>query len=329
LTQTTWLLKENAWRTYQGWTHDGRDIVIEPGKMIPINEAAGEYLKMVEGTAVPPEVFQVIDTVDSYVQRNGVAQGPRTAEGTRSAQQLWGIQAMRQLKIESPKDNLQRGVVRLLSLATMILEKMVKEPVILPVPGKDNDGEDLGEVEIRPEDIDGYYEGFEVAFSRRLDPALIEQAKALQALATNNWMPLRQSIELSGLADDPQEWLDELVIQATERLPFILEITALERIKNWYGEESEIYIALKAQILTGLMQRQGGAPGMAPEGAPGAPAGGMTGPSPKGAPSQPPGGGAEAGNGLASAGASRGGGPRGNQRRTPPATPRGGGPRPP
>ena len=140
-------------------------------------------------------------------------------------------------------------------------------------------------------------------------------------------MPLRQSIELSGLADDPQEWLDELIQQATERLPFILEITALERVKNWYGEDSEIYIALKTQILTGIAQRaQGGMPGMAPEGAPGTPAGGQTGPSPQGMPAQPPG--AAAGNGL-SGGAPKSGGPIGNQRRQPPSAPRGGGPRTP
>jgi len=320
LTMTIELLKWNAWRTWIYWKNGQHDpLEVTPGTAIPINEQAGEYIKMLEGTSVPPEVFNVIQTVDSYIQRNGVAQGPRTAEGTRSAQQLWGIQALRQLKIDSPKDNLQRGLQKALALAARIVEEMIEEPVILPVPGKDREGNDYGEVVVRPDDIDGYWEGFEVAFSRRLDPALIEQAKALQALATNNWMPMVESWRLSGLCDDPQLWEDLLLLQSTDRLPVVLELSALERIRSWYGEDDEKYVAVKEAVLEGIRKRQGGGgPAQPPEGAPGMPAGGQTGPSPMGMPSQPAGSAATA-NGAGSGGAPQGGGrPSGNPGRMPP-----------
>lgn len=319
LTMTVWLLRWNAWRTYVGHTNDkDRTIEIVPGTMIDIDERQGEYLRMLEGNVIPPEIFNVINTIDAYVQRNGVAQGPRTAEGTRSAQQLWGIQAMRQLKIECAKDAMQRGIERCLMLAAQILETMLKEPVTLPLSGKDREGNDLGEVEVSPDDIDGYWDAFKVSFSRRLDPALLEQSKALQALATNNWMPLRQSIELSGLADDPQEWLDELTLQNIERLPFIIELCGLQLAKNFYGEDAEEYRMLMQQVLLGQLSRAGGGPGQAPPGAPGVPTGGNTPPSPTGTPTEPPGG---AGGTLADTGGQQSSArPSGNTRRMPPTS---------
>src|SRR5262245_64587290 len=116
---------------------------------------------MLEGQPVPEELLSTASVVDQYIQRNGVAQGPRSAEGTRSAQQLWAIQSMRTLKIESAKDSLVRAVSRALELAAMQLDVCLQDRLTLPVPGKDRNGEDLREMTIRPEDIDGYGDGWQ------------------------------------------------------------------------------------------------------------------------------------------------------------------------
>jgi len=263
LTMQVWMLAINAWRTYLGWTKDGRQIEIRPGQYIPMDQRIGEYLQMLEGQPVPDELLRTTAVMDSYIQRNGVAQGPRSAEGTRSAQQLWAVQSMRTLKIESAKDSLTRMLQRSLELAAMELEMMLGDKLTLPVPGKNREGEDLGEVTVGPADIGGYWEGFEVSLGRRLDPALLEQWKALQALQANKWIPHRQSIELSGATDNPQEWLDELVREAVDALPFVIEQVGLERIKNWFGEDSERFIALSQKL---LMQQQAQTSPMAPQG---------------------------------------------------------------
>lgn len=249
LTMQVWMLAINAWRTYLGWTKDGRELQIRPGQYIPIDQRIGEYLQMLEGQPVPDELLKTSAVMDSYIQRNGVAQGPRSAEGTRSAQQLWAVQSMRTLKIESAKDSLTRLLQRSLEIASAELELMLRDSLTLPVPGKSREGEDLGEVRVRPEDVDGYWEGFEVSLGRRLDPALLEQWKALQALQANKWIPHRTSIEMSGATDNPQEWLDELVREAVDALPFVIEQVGLERIKNWFGEDSERFIALSQKLL--------------------------------------------------------------------------------
>lgn len=263
LTMQIWMLAINAWRTYLGWTKDGREIQIRPGQYIPIDQRIGEYLQMLEGQPVPDELLQTTSVVDQYIQRNGVAQGPRSTEGTRSAQQLWAIQSMRTLKIESAKDSLVRAITRALELAVMELEVCLQDSLTLPVPGKDRNGEDLGEVTIKPGDVDGYWDGFEVSLGRRLDPAILEQWKALQSLQANKWMPHRQSIELSGATDNPQEWLDEMVREAVDALPFVIEQVGLERIKNWFGEDSERFIALSQKLLE---QQQAQKSPMAPQG---------------------------------------------------------------
>ena len=285
LSMVVWMLAWNAWRTYIGWTRDNRKIEIIPGQMVPIDKRIGEYLEILEGKPFPPELVQVAGVVDSYIQRNGVAQGPRTAEGTRSAQQLWAIQAMRQLKIDAPKESMKRGLENSLSLATEIHETMVKEPITLPVSGKERDkdtGEirDLGEVTVRPQDINGYYDGYSVSFSRRLDPALIEQAKSMMAFSVNNWMPQELSVQMSGLTDDPDEWMDQLVDQATERLPFMLEITGLKRAEAWLGKDSPEYQLLLQKVMQSQQQSQAEPPGGAP-GVPSGGGGGMTPPSPR------------------------------------------------
>src|SRR5207244_10939657 len=145
-------------------------------------------------------------------------------EGTRSGQQLWAIQAMRQMKIETAKASLQRLVERSLSLAAQMVELNIKDKITLPVPGKNRDGEDYGEVTFGPKDINQYWDAWEVNFGQRIDPALLEQAKALSSLSENNWMPWRVSVEESGLTDSPQMWEDELIREKIERMPAILEI---------------------------------------------------------------------------------------------------------
>jgi hypothetical protein len=197
---------------------------------------------------VPEELFKTSAVMDSYIQRNSVAQGPRSAEGTRSAQQLWAIQSMRTLKIESAKDSMTRGLERSLELAAMHVETYLKDSLTLPVPGKNKEGEDMGEVTIKPADIDGYWDGFEISMGRRLDPALLEQWKALAGLSKDKWMPERVSYEMSGATDNPQEWIDEKVREAVDALPFVIEQVGLERIKNWFGEDSERFLALAAKV---------------------------------------------------------------------------------
>jgi hypothetical protein len=297
LTMQVWMLAINAWRTYLGWTKDGREIQIRPGQYIPIDQRIGEYLQMLEGQPVPDELLQTNSVIDNYIQRNGVAQGPRSAEGTRSAQQLWAIQSMRTLKIESAKDALVRGITRALELAAMQFEVCLQDRLTLPVPGKDRNGEDLGELTIKPEDVDGYWDGWEVSLGRRLDPAMLEQWKALQALQANKWIPHRTSIELSGATDNPQEWLDELVREAVDALPFVIEQVGLERVKNWFGEDSERFIALSQKLMEQQMQQN----------SPMNPQGGTQQPPAMGGPSGGGAGGQPAGAAIGKAAASHGG----------------------
>lgn len=279
LSMQVMMLAWNAWRTYIGWTQDGRAMDVIPGQYIPIDPRKGEYLQMLEGNPVPPELLQMAAVLDSYIQRNGVSQGPSTAEGTRSGQQLWAIQALRQLKISAAKQGLVGLVERGLYFAAQQTELLLPDTLTLPIPGKDKDGHDMGEVSIRPGDIDGYWDGWEVSFSRRLDPATIEQSKALMAFAMNNWMPLQESWKLSGLVDVPQEWEDALFRQTIQRMPFMLEMGGLELIKNYYTEDSWQYRTLAQQVQQSKMQEAaqsmlGGGPGMPPGGG-----GGMTPPS--------------------------------------------------
>lgn len=331
LTMNMTMLAWNAWRTWIGKTVDGRPMRVIPGEYIQIDQTRGEYLQMLTGDPVPPELLQMADVVDHYIQRNGVAQGPRTSEGTRSAAQLWAIQAMRQAKIDSAKDALQRMCTRAVELGFGIIEQMIGEAVTLPCPGKDREGKDLGEVTLGPSDIRGYRDGCRVFFTRRIDPALLEQAKTLMTFATNNWMPMEVSWKLSGLTDSPEEWRDLLITQSTERLPFILELVALERAKSWYGEDDPLYQKLLEKIMAsqqpssspgGSTGGPGGAqqPGGAPPGAPGMPSGGaITPPSAQGSP--------DGGVGGAIGGSmrpGRSGGPRGSQRRSSAPPPAGG-----
>lgn len=273
LSMHVFMLAHNAWRTFVGYTVDGRDMEIIPGRYISIDQRKGEYLNVLEGRPVPPELTGTAELVDQYIQRNGVAQGPRSAESTRSAQQLWAIQNNRQLKLESPRGSLQRLVERCLELAFQITETLMSEPLTLPVPGYDREGNALDEVTIRPEDINGYWDAAKVTFIRRLDPAMLEQAKIIQALVAAEFMPEEVGWELSGFTDSPEEWKDLIMDQKTEKLPFVMEVLGLQRLEETLGRDHPMYQLVLQKIIEGkAMQEAGGGPGqMATPAAPSGP----------------------------------------------------------
>jgi hypothetical protein len=237
LTMNIAILGWNAWRTWKGWTHDTKPIEVVPGQYIPLDPRKGEYLEMLEGTAVPPEVMEMAATLDTYIQRNGVAQGPRTAEGTRSGQQLWAIQAMRAMKIENAKMGLAAAVGIALGYAVMEIEENVKEKIVLPIDAKDKDGQDMGEVSISPSDIDGYWEGFKAVFVLRQDPATIEQGKGLAALWAQNFMPWEAAVEMAGMTDNPAEWEAAIFREKAERSAIMVDLMTLERIRAFYDPD--------------------------------------------------------------------------------------------
>lgn len=237
LTMHVAILAWNAWRTWVGWTADGRDFDVIPGQYIPIDKRKQEYLEMLSGEAVPPELLQTSATVDQYVQRNGVAQGPRTSEGTRSAQQLWAIQAMRAIKIERAKAALSMLVSAAIGYALMMVEQNIKEKITLPSDSRDEEGQEIGEVSFGPADIQGYWDGIRANFVTRLDPAVLEQAKALMALSQNNFMPWNAAVEMSGMTDNPQAWEDDIFREKAERSPLLIDVVTLEKLVDYYGEE--------------------------------------------------------------------------------------------
>jgi len=268
----------NAWLTFYGFLGEGKpDVVIRPGEFLEVDQRKGHYIKRLEGPVVPPELAQTVGMLESMLQRNSVAGGSSSSQGTRSAEQVWALQSQRQLKLEPGKGSLRQGVADMLRLATMIIECFLDEPLTLPLPGKDREGNPRGEVTVKPKDVQGYYNGYEVQFGRRLDPAMIEQAKALQIFATNNWMPLHESWRLSGLTDNPQEWEDLLLMQNIDRLPWIIELAALTMAKAYYGADSPEYMRLIERIAQG---DEGGGGGEPQPGAPGMPSpGGLEPPS--------------------------------------------------
>lgn len=240
MTAHVWMLFWNSWRTFKGHFADpNRSVSIVPGEFIDVDPQRNEYLELMGGEPVPPELMNTAGIVDSYIQRNGVAQGPRTQEGTRSAQQVWAIQSIRQLKVEPAKQSLQQGIERLLMLTSRILvTRLPDERLTMPVPGRDREGSPIGEVSIAVSDLESYEEAWDVTFGRRLDPAVLEQAKAVMGLAANNWMPRMKSWELSGLTESPEEWEDELYIQQVGDLDFMKEVGAWEQLVAYYGPDS-------------------------------------------------------------------------------------------
>ncbi len=281
LTMQVWMLAWNAWRTWAVDLITERPIEIMPGQTVPIRKHLGEDIWMLEGRAAPPELMQTVGVIDEYIKRNGIAGASGTADGTRSGQQVWALQTLRQLKIESARQGLQAMLRRALELAAMIIETnlLVKDGdrLVLPVPGRDKDGNDLGEVSISKGDIAGYWNGFVVLLDRRLDPAKIEQAKAMSALAQIRWIPRKTSWELSGLTDSTQEWEDLLLSESVNSLDFMIELAGLEQVKNDYGEDSQEYQLILSKLMAAKQAGQGQTP------APGVPSpGGLQAPSMKG-----------------------------------------------
>jgi hypothetical protein len=250
-----------AWPGYIGHTLDGRDVNFVPGQYNDIAKDRGEYLERMTGEAFPPQLLDMASNMAALTQKNTVANTPMT--GARSAQQLMAMNAEREKKLDAPRQSLQRFVTRCTSLAAMELEENLDGTLVLPVPGHDREGSDFGEVTIRPSDINGYYDGFEINFSRRMDPAVLEVNKTLMSMAQNNFISQRKALELGALVDNPQEELDELLDQATERQPWMTELLALKRAEVYYGEDSWEY----QMVLQKFMQSQapkgggGGSPG--------------------------------------------------------------------
>jgi hypothetical protein len=191
----------------------------------------------------------------------------------------------------------------------------------LPLPGRDEQGNERGQVSIRAADLKDYADCYEVTFGSRPDPALIELNKSLMAFSQGGYMPIRTAIEMGGLTDVAQDWLDEMRRQKLENLPGQAELAAIKQYENYYGPNSEEVLALK-QLMQQQHQGQGG--GQPPQqGGPGVPQPGS---------SQAPGGLARAGTqnsaalglgpGRRTAGAKRPGGRMGSR---PAGMPAGGG----
>ncbi len=306
-----------AWPGYIGHTNDGRDINFIPGQYNDIAKDRGEYLERVQGESFPPQLLDMASTMSALTQKNTVANTPMT--GARSAQQLMAMNSEREKKLDAPRQSLQRFVARCTMLAAMELEQNLGGTLILPVPGHDRDGNDFGEVVIKPSDVDGYYEGFEINFSRRLDPAVLEVNKELMGMAQNNYISQRKALELGALVDNPQEELDELLDQATERQPWMVELLALKRAELYYGEDSWQYEIALQKFKEAHMPQQGPPGG----GGPPAPPGGMGLPQMAAKPMQP--------GGMRGAGQQANGpmaDPMGGGLGAPPGRPGAGGPHP-
>jgi hypothetical protein len=270
LTMQVWMMALNAWRTMVGWTKDGRPISVVPGTYVQIDQRIGEYLEQLKGEPVPDVIAQTASIFDGFIQRNGTSQGPRSVQGTRSAEQVWAIQSQRLVKLESAKQSLVTFIDRCLRLSAMIAQHMHKDKLTLPVPGKDQEGNDYGEVTIDPQrDIDGYWDAFEVTTGKRIDPAVLSQMQALSQLAMGGWMPYVDSVEMSGATDTPQEWEDKLLLQKVNNLPMMAEVAALKLAERWFeeGRDSQEY----QMLLQRVMGQQGagaqtGGPGQTPAG---------------------------------------------------------------
>lgn len=267
------MLRFNAWRTFVAHVRDQRDIEIRPGKVIEIDKRFGEYLELLGGEPVSPEVIQTAQVLQGYRFQNGVGQlGMGNTDSARSAQQVMAQQSLAEKKILPARKSLEALCAGALRLAMMIIQDVIAEPITLPSPGRNREGQWQGQVRIRPEDINGYWDKFEVNFTRRLDPAQLEQAKALAALSEANWMPWETSVELSGFCDVPGEWYDALLLQAVERQPYLQELGAMEMLEAYYQDSPQNQWKID-QFRARLAQERGAPPALPQGGMPGAPAG--------------------------------------------------------
>jgi len=273
------MMRLNAWRTWIGWvTEPDREIKMTPGTVEMINKLRGEYLEAPNGPSTPPEVLQTAGMFNQLIQRNSVS---GTGGETRSAEQVWALQGVRQAKLTAAGGSLAALWWESLVLATWIIDEMFDDSLILPLPGKNRDGIYLGEVRISPDIIDGYYEGYEVAFGRRLDPALLEQWKTLSVLAGNSFLPLEHAWLMGGVTDTPREFERALMRQAMERIPWMVEIGAANWAKQFFEED-----AWQIRAIDNKLEQSQGA-GNQQKGSPGVPQGGQMEPT-SGGMSQPP-----------------------------------------
>lgn len=278
-TMNLWMLGWNAWRTWAGHFRDkNKNPQIVPGQFIPIDKRAGEYLEMLQGQPVPPELLQMAMQFGAMIARNGLQSGPAAGENSRSAAQLWAQQSVKQLKIEAATQAAQLMVEQMISNAFELMEARMgpNDHIVIPVPGKDaKTGEIDGEIELSIKDIDGDWDGATVSFGSRIDPALLEQWSRVANLVANKFLPKKMGWELAGTPYTPAELQDQLYLEATDELPFMVADAALERYRQYYGEESERYQRLYKKMYPP------NEPG--PDGEPQAPAAGadpMAGPSP-------------------------------------------------
>lgn len=254
------MLAFNAWRTHVGHTVDGREIRIIPGHYIDIDKNRGEYLELLRGDPVPDELLRTESVIDQLIQRNSSSASGRGSDNARSAQQLYAAQALRGLKTEPARDALALLIEKALKLVMMEIETIVGEPITLPYPVKSKDS-DFGLVTIGPNNIGGYWGGFRVSFGKRLDPASLEQAKVLQNWSKDKWISWETSHELAEVLEDIAHEEETMVLEAVDRLPFMIETAAADQVENYYGETSWQYSTIRTQIEQGRSEQanQGGA----------------------------------------------------------------------
>lgn len=249
------MLAFNAWRTHVGHTVDGREIRIIPGHYIDIDRNRGEYLELLRGDPVPDELLRTESVIDQLIQRNSSSASARSTDNARSAQQLYAAQALRGLKTEPARNALGLFIEKCLKLVMMEIDTIVGEPISLPYPVKSKDS-DFGLVTIGPKNIAGYWGGFRISFGKRLDPASLEQAKVLQGWSQNKWISWETSHELAEVLEDIAHEEEMMVLEATDRLPFMIETAAAEQVSNYYGAESWQYQTIKTQIEQGRIEQQ-------------------------------------------------------------------------
>jgi hypothetical protein len=273
----TQMVRFNSWRTWKGYFHDFEKTQIEviPGTVLQVKKHQNEYIEPMTGETFPPDLMAPMQMYEGYIGRNSVVTGgSASGEQNRSAQQAWANMAIRQLKLNPARQSLQTGVSQALRLATVIGSLFLEdETLVLPLPGRDEKGKDRGSVSIKASDLENYPDCYTVKFGAPVDPARIELAKALFTFANNNAMPLRTAIEMSGLTEVAQDWIDDLRGQRIESVPGFAELAALEQLEDYYEDDPEKMAIFKMFL---MQQKQGPGGGGPPPGGPAVPSpGGM------------------------------------------------------
>ncbi len=262
LGMVTQMTRWNAWRTWKGWfTKDRDEAEIVPGSIIMVAKHQNEYLEALTGETFPPDIIQPIQLYDGYIGRNSVVfGGAASGEQARGASQQWAQQAQRQLKMERAKSALQTGMAQCFRLATQIGERFLgEETLVLPLPGRDQQGQERGQVAIKRGDLAGYPDCYKVSFGARMDPAMLELNKGLQVMHQNGVMPLRAAHELGGMVEVAQDWIDDLRLEKLEQHPAMQAMALLEQAEAYFKDEPE-KAALAKTLIMQLAQGGGGQP---------------------------------------------------------------------